>query len=120
MGDSEVAAAAKVIKNFEKEFKKPEMKIGLLGNAVLDGDKLKAIADIPSREAVLSPTARHHPRAAPMIARVIKNKFDPDGETSRTNRGASPPPKHQGRNSTPKPLNNKQSERMAAASPASA
>ena len=36
MGECEVFAAAKAIKNFEKEFKKPEMKIGLLGNAVLD------------------------------------------------------------------------------------
>ena len=63
MGDKEVFAAAKVIKNFEKEFKKPEMKVGILGNAVLDAEKLKAIADIPSREAVLSPVAGHHPRA---------------------------------------------------------
>jgi len=48
MGDSEVFAAAKALKNFEKEFKKPEMKIGLLGTTVLDTAKLQAIADIPS------------------------------------------------------------------------
>jgi large subunit ribosomal protein L10 len=82
MGDSEVFAAAKVIKNFEKEFKRPEMKIGLLGNAVLDAEKLKAIADIPSREAVLSQLLGTILEPASMIARVIKNKFDPDGETS--------------------------------------
>jgi len=82
MGDSEVFAAAKAIKNFEKEFKKPEMKIGLLGNAVLDGEKLKAIADIPSREAVLSQLLGTILEPASMIARVIKNKFDPDGESS--------------------------------------
>jgi len=53
-GTAEVFAAAKAIKNFEKEFKLPQMKVGILGNAVLDAEKLKAIADIPSREAVLS------------------------------------------------------------------
>ena len=80
MGDSEVFAAAKVVKNFEKEFKKPEMKIGLLGNAVLDADKLKALADIPSREAVLSQLLGTILEPAAMIARVLKAKFDPDGE----------------------------------------
>jgi large subunit ribosomal protein L10 len=90
MGDSEVFAAAKVIKNFEKEFKKPEMKIGLLGNAVLDGEKLKAIADIPSREAVLSQLLGTILEPASMIARVIKNKFDPDGEPSAKEEAGAP------------------------------
>lgn len=81
-GDNEVFAAAKTLKNFEKEFKKPEMKIGLLGNAVLDADKLKAIADIPSREAVLGQLLGTILEPASRIARVIKNKFAPDGEDS--------------------------------------
>lgn len=80
MGDSEVFAAAKAIKNFEKEFKMPEMKIGLLGNAILDNAKLKALADIPSREAVLSQLLGTILEPAAMIARVLKAKFDPDGE----------------------------------------
>ena len=80
MGENEVFAAAKAIKNFEKEFKKPEMKIGLLGNAVLDNAKLKALADIPSREAVLSQLLGTILEPASMIARVLKAKFDPDGE----------------------------------------
>lgn len=82
MGDSEVFAAAKAIKNFEKEFKKPEMKIGLLGNAVLDGEKLKAIADIPSREAVLSQLLGTILEPASRIARVINSKFNPDGDSA--------------------------------------
>lgn len=82
MGDKEVFAAAKVIKNFEKEFKKPEMKVGLLGNAVLDAEKLKAIADIPSREAVLSQLLGTILEPASRIARVIKNKFNPDEDSS--------------------------------------
>lgn len=82
MGNSEVFAAAKAIKNFEKEFKKPEMKVGILGNAVLDADKLKAIADIPSREAVLSQLLGTILEPATRIARVVQNKFNPDAESS--------------------------------------
>ena len=82
MGNSEVFAAAKAIKNFEKEFKKPEMKVGILGNAVLDADKLKAIADIPSREAVLSQLLATILEPATRIARVVQNKFNPEGESS--------------------------------------
>jgi large subunit ribosomal protein L10 len=79
MGDSEVFAAAKAIKNFEKEFKKPEMKVGLLGDTVLDAAKLKALADIPSREAVLSQLLGLILEPATRIARVLNAKFDPDG-----------------------------------------
>ena len=82
MGDAEVFSAAKVIKNFEKEFKKPEMKVGLLGNAVLDADALKAIADIPSREAVLSQLLATILEPATRIARVVKANFDADGDDS--------------------------------------
>ncbi|MEO5712256.1 MAG: 50S ribosomal protein L10 [Luteolibacter sp.] len=82
MGSSEVFAAAKVIKNFEKEFKKPEMKVGILGNAVLDTAKLQAIADIPSREAVLSQLLATILEPATRIARIVQNKFNPEGESS--------------------------------------
>ncbi len=82
MGDSEVFAAAKAIKNFEKEFKKPEMKVGLLGDSVLDTDKLKALAEIPSREAVLSQLLGLILEPATRIARVLNAKYDPDGENT--------------------------------------
>jgi len=83
-GESEVFAAAKAIKNFEKEFKKPEMRVGILGNAVLDTAKLKAIADIPSREAVLSQLLGTINEPAARIARVIKNKFNPEPDAAAT------------------------------------
>lgn len=79
-GTAEVFSAAKVLKTFEKEFKKPEMKIGILGNDVLDGEKLKAIADIPSREAVLSQLLGLINEPATRIARVLLEKFDPERE----------------------------------------
>ncbi|WP_367874902.1 50S ribosomal protein L10 [Luteolibacter sp. Populi] len=82
-GDSEIFAAAKAIKNFEKEFKKPEMKVGILGKAVLDADKLKAIADIPSREAVLSQLLATILEPSTRIARVIQKKFNPDADSKK-------------------------------------
>jgi large subunit ribosomal protein L10 len=75
-GESEVFAAAKAIKNFEKEFKKPQMKVGILGNAVLDAAKLQAIADIPSREAVLSQLLGTILEPASRIARIISKKYE--------------------------------------------
>jgi len=90
MGQSEVFSAAKVIKNFEKEFKKPEMKIGILGNAVLDAEKLKAIADIPSREAVLSQLLATILEPATRIARIVQNKFNPDAASSSDEETSAP------------------------------
>ena len=90
-GSSEVFAAAKAIKNFEKEFKKPEMKVGILGNAVLDADKLKAIADIPSREAVLSQLLATINEPATRIARVIQAKFNPDADSKKDDPAAEEP-----------------------------
>jgi len=83
-GDSEVFAAAKVVKNFEKEFKKPEFKIGILDGAILSADKLKSIADIPSREAVLSQLLGLINEPATRIARVLNAKFNPDAGSEST------------------------------------
>lgn len=80
-GSSEVFSAAKVIKNFTKEFKKPEMKVGILGDDILDAEKLKLLADIPSREAVLSQLLGLINEPATRIARILLEKFDPERES---------------------------------------
>jgi large subunit ribosomal protein L10 len=90
-GDAEVFSAAKVLKNFEKEFKKPEMKIGILGKDVLDGEKLKAIADIPSREAVLSQLLGLINEPATRIARILLEKFDPEREHFKSGEAEATP-----------------------------
>jgi large subunit ribosomal protein L10 len=77
-GNAEVFSAAKVLKNFEKEFKKPEMKVGILGTDILDSAKLKMLADIPSREAVLSQLLGLINEPATRIARILLEKFDPE------------------------------------------
>jgi len=54
VGDKDVAAAAKVLKNFTAEFKKPEVKTGIVDKLVVSSDQIKAIADLPSREVLLA------------------------------------------------------------------
>lgn len=89
-GASDVAATAKVLKNFEKEFQKPGIRLGILDGALLDENQVKAIADLPSREVLLAtllgvinaPATKllrtiNEPGAS--LARVIQAKFNPEG-----------------------------------------
>ena len=89
-GEKDVAAVAKVLKNFEKEFKKPGIKLGVVDGAILNEEQIKAIADLPSREVLLAqllgvinaPATKllrtlNEPGAS--LARVIKAKFNPEG-----------------------------------------
>jgi large subunit ribosomal protein L10 len=52
IGDSDVSAAAKVLKNFTAEFKKPVLKVGILDRAVLSVDEVTALADLPSKDVL--------------------------------------------------------------------
>lgn len=87
-GDSDVCGAAKIVKNFEKEFKKPALRGGILDGAVLDEAQIKSLADLPSREVLLAqllgvinaPATKllrtiNEPGAS--LARVIQAKFNP-------------------------------------------
>ena len=49
-GESDVCAAAKVLKTFAAEFQKPTVKIGVLDNVVISKDQIKALADLPAKE----------------------------------------------------------------------
>jgi large subunit ribosomal protein L10 len=54
VGDKDVAAAAKVLKSFTAEFKKPEVKTGIVDKVVVTTEQIAAIADLPSREILLA------------------------------------------------------------------
>jgi len=86
-GDTDVCAVSKVIANFEKEFKRPEIKAGILDGDVLDAGQVKALAALPARDVLLAqllstinaPAAKlvrtlNEPAAS--LARVIKAKFN--------------------------------------------
>ena len=53
-GEEDVCAAAKTVKEFVKKNQKPEVKAGILDGAVLDVAQITALADLPSREVLLS------------------------------------------------------------------
>ena len=54
IGDTDISAAAKVLKAFAGEFKKPKLKVGILDKAVVNVEQIMALADLPSK-AVLPP-----------------------------------------------------------------
>lgn len=89
-GAEDVAAAAKVLKTFEKEFKKPAIKLGILDGAILDEAQVKAIAELPTREVMLgmllgtinapaSQLVRTLNEPGSSLARVLQAKFNPEG-----------------------------------------
>jgi large subunit ribosomal protein L10 len=53
-GDKDVAAAAKVLKTFAAEFQKPAVKVGVVDRLVVSKEQIQTIADLPSREVLLS------------------------------------------------------------------
>jgi large subunit ribosomal protein L10 len=52
MGESDVSAAAKVLKNFAAEFQKPKIKVGILDKSILEPADIMALADLPSKEVL--------------------------------------------------------------------
>lgn len=51
-GESDICAAAKVLKTFVAEFTKPPVKAGILDNTILSAEQVQALADLPSREVL--------------------------------------------------------------------
>ena len=53
-GEKDVAAAAKVLKNFTAEFKKPTIRTGVVDRLIVTTEQIQTIADLPSRDVLLS------------------------------------------------------------------
>jgi len=79
-GEEDVCGAAKVIKNFVKEFKKPEVKVGILDGDVLEPDQIKALADLPSRDELLAQLLSVINAPATKLVRTIN---EPAGSLAR-------------------------------------
>jgi len=87
IGEKDVAAAAKVLKTFVGEFKKLEIKLGVVDSLVVSAEQLNAIADLPSRDVLLaqllgvlqapaSTLVRLLNEPASSLARVLKAKAE--------------------------------------------
>ncbi|HEX8296050.1 MAG TPA: 50S ribosomal protein L10 [Chthoniobacteraceae bacterium] len=101
IGDKDVAAAAKVLKNFSAEFKKPEVKTGVVDRLVVSSEQINAIADLPSREVLLatllgvlnapaSKLVRVLNEPASSLARLLKAKAEKDGASIESAPAESP------------------------------
>jgi large subunit ribosomal protein L10 len=51
-GDSDVCAAAKILKGFSTEFQKPTVKIGVLDKAIISKEQIRVLADLPAKEVL--------------------------------------------------------------------
>lgn len=89
VGEKDVAAAAKVVKTFAAEFQKPTLKTGLIDRLVVSTANIHAIADLPSRDVLLSQLlgvlqapasklVRLLNEPASQLARVLQAKADKD------------------------------------------
>jgi large subunit ribosomal protein L10 len=93
MGENDVAPVAKILKLFAAEFKIATLKIGVVDKAILSTADVEALAELPSREILLSqllglllaPATRlvrvlNEPASA--FARLLKAKGDKDEAAS--------------------------------------
>jgi large subunit ribosomal protein L10 len=87
IGETDISAAAKVLKGFAAEFKKPTLKVGILDKAVVNVEQIMALADLPSKAVLqakllglLIAPASHLVRLlntpASQIAQVLKAHSD--------------------------------------------
>jgi large subunit ribosomal protein L10 len=90
-GQKDISAAAKVIKTFQKEFEKPQLRFGFLNSQRLASQDLLNLADLPSLDVLRSkllgllqaPAAKLAATInAPgsQLARVIKARVEKDSE----------------------------------------
>lgn len=102
LGEKDVAAAAKVLKTFNKETKKLEVRVGVVDRAILDASQIATIADLPSRDVLLgillgtlqapaSTLVRLLNEPATQLARVLKAKIDGEGAPAGEPAGDSEP-----------------------------
>lgn len=86
-GETDICAAAKVLKTFAAEFKLPKVRAGVLDNAALSSDQVAALADLPSKDVLrakllgllqtpASQFVRILNEPAASLARVLKAKGD--------------------------------------------
>jgi large subunit ribosomal protein L10 len=94
-GEKDVAAAAKVVKTFAAEFKKPTLRAGIVDHLVVSSEQINAIADLPSRDVLLATLlgvlqapgtklVRVLNEPAASLARVLQAKVDQSGQSGQS------------------------------------
>jgi large subunit ribosomal protein L10 len=70
-GKKDAAPIAKILKTFSAEFKIAALKIGIIDKAVLSSQEVEALADLPSREVLLSQLLGLFMSPATKLVRVL-------------------------------------------------
>jgi large subunit ribosomal protein L10 len=70
-GSQDVAAAAKVVKTFAAEVKKPSLRAGIVDRLLVSSEQLNAIADLPSRDVLLATLLGVLQAPATQLVRVL-------------------------------------------------
>jgi large subunit ribosomal protein L10 len=89
-GETDVCAAAKVLKTFSTEFQRPSVKVGVLDRAILSKEQIQALADLPTKPVLQSQllgvlksplqklvSVLNEPGAS--LARLLKAKVEKEG-----------------------------------------
>ncbi|MFT5189570.1 MAG: large subunit ribosomal protein L10 [Verrucomicrobiales bacterium] len=71
VGEEDVCSAAKILKNFKKEFTRPTVKMGVLDGKLMSEAEVDQLADLPSREALLSQLLGLIQRPATDLVRLL-------------------------------------------------
>jgi large subunit ribosomal protein L10 len=53
-GESDVCAAAKILKGFSTEFQRPSIKVGVLDKLIISKEQIRELADLPPKEILQS------------------------------------------------------------------
>lgn len=91
---SDISAAAKILKQFTKDFEKPKVKLGVMGKDVLKPEQVAAVADLPSLDVlraqliglIQSPATKLAVvlgAPASQLARVVKAHADKAGAAAQ-------------------------------------
>lgn len=81
-GYEDATTAASVLNNAAKDFKILEFKAGVVEGTVYDAEGMKKVADIPSRDVLLSKLLGSFKSPMSAFARVVQAIADKDGEAA--------------------------------------
>jgi large subunit ribosomal protein L10 len=70
-GQSDVCAAAKIVKEFNKEFEKPKFKLGVMARDLLGAEQLMALADLPPLPSIRASLLGMFQTPATRVATVL-------------------------------------------------
>jgi large subunit ribosomal protein L10 len=91
MGENDVAPVAKILKLFAAEFKIATLKIGVVGKAILSTSDVEALAELPSREVLLSKLFGLLLAPATQLVRVLNEPASAFARLMKAKGDASPP-----------------------------